>query len=178
MKLATIVKQLALFLSWLPFVSSVQAGSLNVGQAAPEFALKTQDNTEFSLALRKGVGWTILYFYPKAGTPGCTQQACAFRDGIERIRRLNAEVYGVSTDDVADLQKFHQEHRLPFTLLSDPEARVTDSYGVKMPILKMAKRWTFILDPELVVRQINDDVDPALDAEQVAESLQKLQSVQ
>ncbi|MGR8931328.1 MAG: peroxiredoxin [Gammaproteobacteria bacterium] len=178
MKLLTILSRLTLFLSWLPFVSTVQAGNLNVGQQATEFTLRTQDNKEFSLASRKGVGWTVLYFYPKAGTPGCTKQACAFRDGLARIRRLNAEVFGISTDDVGDLQAFQRKHKLTFTLLSDPDAKVAESYGVKIPILNVAKRWTFIVDPELRVRQVNDDVDPALDAQQVADSLQKLQSVQ
>jgi peroxiredoxin Q/BCP len=74
------------------------------------------------------------------------------------------------------LQKFHKEHQLTFTLLSDPDAKVTEAYGVKMPIVTVAKRWTFIIDPSLVIRQIDDDVDPAMDAMRVAKELQKLQS--
>lgn len=169
-------KRLALFLSWLPFASSVQAGDLSIGQQAPDFTLQAHDNRTFSLSSRQGQGWTVLYFYPKAGTPGCTTQACAFRDAIELIRQRNAEVYGISTDEVADLQAFHQKHKLNFTLLADPDAKVTEAYGVKMPILTMAKRWTFLIDPDLKVRQIDDDVDPALNAQRVAERLQKLQS--
>lgn len=72
--------------------------------------------------------------------------------------------------------KFHKEHQLTFTLLSDPDAKVTEAYGVKMSIVKAAKRWTFILDPSLTLRQIDDDVDPAMDAQRVAKALQKLQS--
>ena len=178
MRINPLFKRLALFLSWLPFVSSVQAGDLGIGQPSPDFTLQTHDNRQFSLSTRQGQGWTVLYFYPKAGTPGCTTQACAFRDAIQLIRQQNAEVYGISTDQVAGLQAFHQKHKLGFTLLSDPDAKVTEAYGVKMPILKMAKRRTFIIDPALTVRQIDDDVDPALDAQRVAERLQKLQSVQ
>jgi len=169
------LKKLALCLSWLPFMASVQAENLQVGQPAPQFQLKTQEGNEFSLDSRQSIGWTVLYFYPKAGTPGCTAQACAFRDAIQRIREQNAEVYGISTDNVENLLAFHQKHKLGFTLLSDPDAKITTAYGVKMPVLKIAKRWTFIIDPNLVIRQIDDDVDPALDAQRVADSLRKLQ---
>lgn len=158
------------------FTATAFGEPLAVGTKAPDFRLQAQDGREFSLASRQGKGWTVLYFYPKAGTPGCTTQACAFRDGIQRIRDQHAEVYGISTDEVAALAGFHEEHRLNFTLLSDPDARVTEAYGVKLPVLNMAKRWTFLIDPELVIRDINDDVDPALDARIVAERLGKLQS--
>lgn len=176
-KNVSIIKRLALFLSWLPFVASAQADALTVGQDAPLFQLKAQDGSEFSLASRQGKGWTVLYFYPRAGTPGCTTQACAFRDSIQLIRNQNAEVYGISTDEVPDLLDFHQKHKLSFTLLSDPDAKVTEAYGVKMPVLKMAKRWTFVIDPDLTIRQIDDDVDPALDAQRVAEMLKRFQAV-
>lgn len=174
-KISSFLKRFSLFLSWLPFVTSVQADALAVGQPAPQFQLTSQDSSEFSLASRQGKGWTVLYFYPKAGTPGCTKQACAFRDAIQTIRSQNAEVYGISTDEVKSLLDFHQKHKLGFTLLSDPDAKVTEAYGVKMPVLKMAKRWTFIIDPALVVRYIEDDVDPALDAQRIAEQLKQLQ---
>jgi len=160
----------------LPFLSSVQAGALQVGQTAPPFQLPSQGGHEVSLASRRGMGWTVLYFYPKAGTPGCTTQACAFRDAITLIRDQNAEVYGISTDGIDALAKFHRKYKLNFTRLSDPGAKVTEAYGVTMPVLKMAKRWTFILDPNLVVRHINDQVDPALDAKAVADTLKRLQS--
>jgi len=175
-KTFSLFNQLAWFLCWLAFVSTVQADPLAVGQTAPQFQLKAQDGQEYSLRSRLGVGWTVLYFYPKAGTPGCTTQACAFRDAIQAIRKLNTEVYGISTDEVADLQVFHQKHKLGFNLLADADAKVTAAYGVKMPVLQMAKRWTFILDPQLVIREIDEDVDPALDAQRVAARLQVLQS--
>ena len=162
-----------LFLSAL-LISQAHAEPLAIGSKAPTFHLKNQEGQEVSLADRAGKGWTVLYFYPKAGTPGCTTQACAFRDAIKQIRDQNAEVYGVSTDDVPALEEFHKKHRLNFQLLADPEANITEAYGVKVPVLKMAKRWTFIIDPNLVIRDINDDVDPALDAAVVAERLKKL----
>jgi peroxiredoxin Q/BCP len=163
-------------LSLLTLMGLAHAEKVSVGQQAPLFTLHAQDGSTLDLASRQGKGWTVLYFYPKAGTPGCTTQACAFRDAIKVIRNENADVFGISTDDVEDLQKFHKEHQLTFTLLSDPDAKVTEAYGVKMPIVTVAKRWTFILDPSLVIRQIDDDVDPAMDAMRVAKELQKLQA--
>jgi peroxiredoxin Q/BCP len=171
-----ILRQLALFLSWLPFIGTVHAEPLQVGQIAPGFQLQSQDGHQIRLADRQNQGWTVLYFYPKADTPGCTKQACAFRDSIKLIRDQNAEVYGVSTDEISSLQAFQQKYKLNFTLLSDPDATVTEAYGVKMPMVKYAKRWTFIIDPSLVIRKIDNDVDPALDAQRVADSLKQLQA--
>jgi peroxiredoxin Q/BCP len=161
----------------LPFLATAQADALQTGQQAPLFQLQAQDGSKISLADRQGKGWTVLYFYPKAGTPGCTTQACAFRDAIQAIRRQNAEVYGISTDELQDLAEFHRQHQLTFQLLSDADATVTEAYGVKMPILNLAKRRTFILDPSLTIRRIDDDVDPALDAQRVARMLEQLQVV-
>ncbi len=159
----------------LPTVHCASAASLEVGRAAPRFELRADTGQSFSLDSRRGKGWTVLYFYPRAGTPGCTTQACAFRDSIKLIRERNAEVYGLSTDGTGDLAKFRETHHLNFPLLSDPDGKVTEAYGVKMPVLNMAKRWTFILDPDLVIRRIDEDVDPALDARTVADALNRLQ---
>ncbi len=149
------------------------AADLKVGDPAPLFTAKTQDGGSFDLASRKGQ-WTVLFFYPKAGTPGCTKQVCAFRDGIKAIRSEGAEVYGISTNTVEDQAAFHKEHNLAFTLLADPDGTVTEQYGAKMPILTIAKRWTFIIDSTLTIRQIDHDVDPALDAQHVATALAQL----
>ena len=175
-RFSSAIKKGVFMLSLLTSMGLAHAEKVSVGQQAPLFTLHAQDGSTLDLASRQGKGWTVLYFYPKAGTPGCTTQACAFRDAIKVIRNENADVFGISTDDVEDLQKFHKEHQLTFTLLSDPDAKVTEAYGVKMPIVTVAKRWTFILDPSLVIRQIDDDVDPAMDAMRVAKELQKLQA--
>jgi peroxiredoxin Q/BCP len=174
----TLTSRLLVFMLFglLTFSRTANAAPLQVGQSAPLFQLQAHDGDQISLVARRGKGWTVLYFYPKAGTPGCTTQACAFRDAIKLIREQNAEVYGISTDDVKDLLAFHQQHKLTFSLLSDQDAKVSEAYGVKMPILNMAKRWTFIVDPNLTIRSIDDDVDPALDAKRVAEMLKQLQA--
>ncbi|MEY2987171.1 MAG: hypothetical protein RJB13_692 [Pseudomonadota bacterium] len=152
------------------------AKPLKVGDQAPSVQLKNQNGETFSLQSNKGKSWTILYFYPKAGTPGCTKQACAFRDAADKIREKNTQVYGVSTDSVEKLAAFHKEHNLTFPLLSDSDASVTEKFGVKFPVVKIAKRWTFIIDPELKIRHINDKVDPLLDAKQMIEVVEKLQN--
>jgi peroxiredoxin Q/BCP len=173
MKLTPLKSAMASLL--LSLAPSAQAEPLQIGQPAPQFQVKRHDGGDFKLADRLGKGWTVLYFYPKAGTPGCTTQACAFRDAIQVVRNQNAEVFGISTDGIEALKDFHTKYKLNFDLLSDLDAKVTEAYGVKFPVLKLAKRWTFILDPELVVRHINDKVDPALDAKEVAETLKHLQ---
>lgn len=169
-------KAILFFAIYVCFIPALHAEPLKVGQTAPQFQLTAQDGSQVSLADRQQKGWTVLYFFPKAGTPGCTTQACAFRDSINLIRQQNAEVYGISTDSIDDLQAFHQKYKLSFSLLSDSDAKVSEAYAVKFPVFNFAKRWTFIIDPNLVIRQIDDDVDPALDAGRVAKSLIKLQA--
>ena len=157
-------------------VSVAHAEPLKVGSSAPLFSLKDQDGKDVQLSERKNKGWSVLYFYPKAGTPGCTTQACAFRDSVSVIRKEGAEVFGISSDEVTKLAAFHKEHKLTFLLLSDPNSKTISEYGVKMPIVGMAKRWTFIVDPELKIRYINDKVDPALDAKLVSDTLKMLKA--
>jgi peroxiredoxin Q/BCP len=151
----------------------VQAADLKVGDKAPIFAAKTQAGADFDLSARKG-SWTVLYFYPKAGTPGCTKQACAFRDSIDQIRAQGGDVFGISADTVAEQAAFHKEHSLNFTLLADADSKIINLYGSKMPMMKMSKRWTFIVDPELKIRWVEKDVDPAMDAKKVADEITRL----
>ncbi len=157
----------------LGFLGSGLGSDLKVGDPAPALNLKTDEGADFDLYTRKGQ-CTVLYFHPKAKTPGCTKQACAFRDGIAQIRLQGAELFGVSADGVQALQKFKANHNLNFTLLADPGLDAIKRYGAKMPILSMSKRWTFVIDPDLRIRAIEKDVDPVLDARRVAEMLKEL----
>lgn len=168
------MKTCMMFLVFLSGVMSM-AAELKINDSAPLFTAKLHTGADFDLSTRKGK-WTVLYFYPKAGTPGCTKQACAFRDSIQKIRDLGAEVYGISSDTVENQAQFHKEHRLNFDLLADADAKIINLYGAKMPIMKISKRWTFILDPNLKIRNIMKDVDPALDSERVAQEISKLKS--
>ena len=157
----------------LGFFGSGLGSDLKVGDPAPRINLKTDEGTDFDLHSRKG-RWTVLYFYPKAETPGCTKQACAFRDSISQIRMFGAELFGVSSDGLEALKKFKANHNLNFTLLADPGLDAIKRYGTKLPLLRMSKRWTFIIDPDLRIRAIEKDVDPVLDAKRVAEMLKEL----
>lgn len=153
---------------------SAFGSDLKVGDPAKLFKLQTQEGKTFDLASRKGM-WTVLYFFPKAETPGCTKQACSFRDNIKKIRELKAEVFGISTNNVKDQADFAKAHALNFILLADDKGEVTKEYGSKMPILNMSKRWTFIIGPELTILDIAKDVDPITDAQRVATKISELQ---
>ncbi|HWU44711.1 MAG TPA: peroxiredoxin [Bdellovibrio sp.] len=157
-----------------PSSKAESSPQLKVNDPAPLFTVKTFEGKDFSLADRKGQ-WTVLYFYPKAGTPGCTKQACSFRDNLEKIKSLGAEVYGISADTVAEQAEFHKKEHLNFILLADPDDQVVNMYGSKMPMLKMSKRWTFIIDPSLKIRSIAKDVDPVLDSQRVAQEIAEMQ---
>jgi len=152
---------------------TVTAAEVSVGNPAPLFSLTAMDGKGFELASRKGQ-WTVLYFYPKAETPGCTKQACAFRDNIKKIRNLGAEVFGVSINSVKEQADFAKNHNLNFILLADEKGKVTELYGTKMPLLNFSKRWTFIIDPNLIIRDIDKDVDPIKDADRVAGKIAEL----
>jgi thioredoxin-dependent peroxiredoxin len=154
-------------LSALMFPFLAHGQELKIGDNAPLFETKTHDGKNFSLSSRKGQ-WTVLYFYPRAETPGCTKQACAFRDSIKTIRDQNAEVFGISSDSVENQRAFHKNHSLNFTLLADPEGKIIEQYGTKMPAVTLSKRWTFIIDGDLKIRSIDKQVDPAKDPDQVA----------
>lgn len=157
------------------FAAAAAASDLAPGNDAPRFSTKTHAGEDFDLESRRGQ-WTVLFFYPRAGTPGCTKQVCAFRDSIEKIRAEGAEVFGISTDDVEAQARFHAEHRLGFPLLADPSGTVTKAYGAKLPLLTMSRRWTFIIGPDLKIRQVERDVDPAIDAARVAAEIARLKA--
>jgi peroxiredoxin Q/BCP len=99
------------------------------GETAPDFTLKADDGRDVSLSDYQGKK-IVLYFYPKDGTPGCTNEAIQFKDTIEEFRKEDAIVIGVSKDTINSHKRFKQKHKLPFTLLSDPDGKVLDLYGV------------------------------------------------
>ncbi len=152
------------------------AAELKVGNNAPGIQLKTDSGTDFNLQSRKGQ-WTVLYFYPKAETPGCTTQACTFSDKIKNIRDEGAEVYGISADTVTNLLAFKKNHNLKFPLLADPELVAIKAYGTKMPVMALSKRWTFIINPALKIASVERNVDPIKDAVQVTEKLKELKRI-
>ena len=136
---------------------------LELNQLAPDFTLPTTSGEPFRLSEQRGRS-VVLYFYPKDDTPGCTTQACGFRDQYEEFLELGAEVVGVSSDSEASHQKFSQKHRLPFPLLADEGGAVRKLYEVPRALLGLLPgRVTFVIDKEGVVRYIFNSLSGAAD---------------
>jgi peroxiredoxin Q/BCP len=125
---------------------SRDAGALSVGDAAPNVTARDQDGRDVNLADVYAKGATLIYFYPKAGTPGCTAQACSLRDAFPDFSSDNIQVIGVSADSVEAQKKFAEEFNLPFVLLADTDLAVAKAFGVPtIPVLGVPKRQSFIV---------------------------------
>lgn len=156
-------------------ISPVQA-DIEIGQTAPDFTLTDQHNQSITLSQQKGQ-WVVLYFYPKNDTPGCTKEACSFRDNINKLISQKAVILGVSVDSVSSHQDFSKKYQLPFSLLADEDGKVASQYDalLDLKLIKFAKRHSFIIDPAGKVVRIYRDVDPQ---EHVREVLKDLKSLQ
>ena len=148
---------------------------VTTGDPAPEFELSDQNGQLHSLEDYRD-RWVVLYFYPKDETPGCTTEACEFRDNIFAFRDRNAQILGVSLDDVESHQKFAENHGLPFPLLADVEGKAADAYGVKTKMFGMtvAKRQTFLIAPDGTIAKHYAKVDPAEHSAEVLADLDEL----
>lgn len=145
------------------------------GDRAPEFELEDQTGQLHSLEDYRDQ-WVVLYFYPKDETPGCTTEACEFRDNIFAFRDLNAQVLGVSVDSVESHRSFAENHSLPFPLLADINGTTADAYGVKTRMLGMtvARRQTFLIAPDGSIAKHYAKVEPDKHAAQVIADLEEL----
>jgi peroxiredoxin Q/BCP len=151
-----------------------------VGMAAPQFRLQDQAGAWHDSSEYRGK-WLVLYFYPKDDTPGCTTQACEFRDNIFAFKKLGATIVGISVDDVASHKQFAEEHALPFTLLADSTKETAKAYGVlrsALGIMEIASRETFIIDPQGRVAKHYTAVDPKGHSQLVLADLKGLQARQ
>ncbi|MHB1052673.1 MAG: peroxiredoxin [Thiobacillus sp.] len=146
------------------------------GSAAPDFSLLDQSGQTHSLNDFNG-RWLVLYFYPKDDTPGCTQEACRFRDDIGVLGNLNASIVGISTDDAQSHADFAKKYQLPFPLLSDPDGQTAEAYGslLNLGLVRFARRHTFIIAPDGHIAARFDKVNPASHAQDVARVLRALQ---
>jgi len=137
---------------------------LQIGDQSPDFTLKTTTGETFRLSEQHGQRAIVLYFYPKDDTPGCTAEACSFRDQYQDFQDLGAEVVGVSSDSEASHQKFTQKHRLPFPLLADAGGQVRKLYEVPRALLGLLPgRVTFVIDKEGVIRYVFNSMQRATD---------------
>ncbi len=147
------------------------------GMMAPAFRLQDQAGAWHDSTDYRGK-WLVLYFYPKDDTPGCTTQACEFRDNLFAFKKLETVVVGVSVDDVASHKAFSEEHSLPFTLLADSTKETAKAYGVLHSVLglmEIASRETFIIDPQGRVAKHYRAVDPKGHSQAVLKDLRALQ---
>jgi peroxiredoxin Q/BCP len=156
------------------------ARGVQVGDKAPDFTLPSQAGDQIRLHDRLGDRVVVLYFFPKDGTPGCTAEACAFRDSHEVFTDAGAEVIGVSSDSVDSHAAFAGRHKLPFTLVSDQGGHVRKTYGVPAVLGVLPGRVTYVIDREGTVRhvfnsmtRISHHINDALD---VVKRLQSEQS--
>jgi thioredoxin-dependent peroxiredoxin len=127
---------------------------VDVGSKAPDFTLPSQSGEMVSLGDFLGEKPVVLFFYPKDDTPGCTKEACAFRDEYERFKELDAEVMGISSDSVESHERFADKHKLPFPLLSDRGEKVRRIYGVPNTFGLFPGRVTYVIDQQGIVRHV------------------------
>jgi thioredoxin-dependent peroxiredoxin len=147
-----------------------------VGATAPAFRLQDQAGKWHELDDYKGK-WVVLYFYPKDDTPGCTTQACEFRDNIFAFRDAGAVILGISVDDVTSHKAFSEKHSLPFPILADSEKKTASAYGTLMKYLgihELARRDTFIIDPKGRIAKHYVKVDPKGHSQVVLTDLKQL----
>ena len=149
------------------------ADNLSVGDEAPNFTLEDAENNSYTLSDYKGISPVIIYFYPKANTPGCTKQACGIRDDLSKFKDNGIEIFGISVDSKEDIQEFINDYELNFSLLSDNTKEVSKSYGV-LNNIGVSSRLTFIIDKNGKLAQIIRDVDVETHSDQIFEMAKKL----
>ncbi|MBD3749687.1 MAG: thioredoxin-dependent thiol peroxidase [Sphingobacteriales bacterium] len=149
---------------------------LKIGEIAPPFSAKNQNGETVSLSDFKGKK-VILYFYPKDNTPGCTAEACDFRDNYQSLTNKGFEVIGVSTDDEKSHKKFETKFELPFTLIADTDKEIVEKYGVWVEKSMYGKKYmgtarkTFLIDEEGKIAAIIDKVDTKNSSQQLLDAI-------
>jgi peroxiredoxin Q/BCP len=153
------------------FSFAARAEPLTVGTDAPDITAKDQDGAPVNLADVYSKGTTLVYFYPKAGTVGCTAQACSLRDSFADLNQKGLQIIGVSEDTVESQKKFRDEHNLPFTLIADSDGKVAEAFGVPI-MMGLAKRQSFIVkegriawvSPQAKTKEHAQEVQAALES--------------
>jgi thioredoxin-dependent peroxiredoxin len=146
----------------------------NVGDTAPLFSGQDQDGKTIKLADLIGKKIVLLYFYPKSFTPGCTKEACGFRDRMGDLQKNNVEVVGVSFDTVARQKEFTEKYKLNFPLIGDPEGKIVDLYGVRMDHMHMAHRVSFLIGLDGKIVHVTDSGNPSVHFEQMKAAIAAL----
>jgi peroxiredoxin Q/BCP len=169
--LSLIIITMVLFNSF--FSRAQDSTNLAIGDTLPSFELTNDQDEVFKLTEHIGKNNLIIYFYPKDDTPGCTKEACAFRDGFEEFSDLDAEIIGISADSPQSHRDFKSKYELPFILLSDPDNKVRDLFGIKKDLLGIIPgRVTFVVDKKGIVQFIYNSQTNA--EKHVKEAMRKL----
>ncbi|HBH1602155.1 thioredoxin-dependent thiol peroxidase [Clostridioides difficile] len=151
---------------------------LSIGTKAPEFILEDKDGNKVSMSDFKGKK-VVVYFYPKDNTPGCTRQACAFRNAYDGFKKEDIQVIGISKDSIKSHQKFAEKHELPFILLSDPDLVAIKAFDVWKEKKMYGKtalgvvRATYIIDENGIIEKVFEKAKPDTNAQEILEYLEK-----
>ena len=172
LKMLTLTAVISVFV-WADAYTDTQPA---VGDSAPTFKLQDQNGDWHTLGDYKGK-YVVLFFYPKDGTPGCTTEACNFRDNIFAFDDLNTQILGISLDDVDSHKEFSEKYSLPYPILADVEKESAVDYGVlgKFMMMTITKRESFIIDPDGLIVKHYKNVDPDKHTDEVIEELKSLQ---
>ncbi len=153
------------------FTTTASAEIPKAGEAAPLFTGTDQDGKEFKLADLIGKKIVLLYFYPKDFTGGCTKEACGLRDRMGELQTNNVEVIGVSYDSAESHKKFITEYNLNFPLLADTNGVIIKTYDVKMPIMSMSKRVSFLIGTDGKIIHVTDAMNPQTHFDEMKEAI-------
>ena len=167
---------ITMIIIFLGFKLNMTNTTPQIGEKSPDFNLPDSKGKLHHLAQYAGK-WLILYFYPKDDTPGCTAQACNFRDDLHKLEKMDAKVIGVSVDGGRSHAIFAKKYNLPFALLSDETGAVAKEYGAltDLGFFKIAKRYTFLIDPNGILRKSYFSVDTSRHSQQIIDDLITLQ---
>jgi len=157
-----------------PPKGETEMAAVKEGRMAPDFTLPASNGEKIALSDYRGKQQVVLYFYPKDDTPGCTREACSFRDNIQKVRDLDAVVLGVSRDSLASHDKFIDKYELPFTLLSDTDGKVCEKYGALVDVdgKKKFQRSTFVIGKDGKIKKIFPKVSVDGHTDEVLAALQ------
>jgi thioredoxin-dependent peroxiredoxin len=146
-----------------------------IGDKAFDFKLPDAQGNMHQLSDYAGQ-WLVLYFYPKDDTPGCTKEACSFRDDLSKLEKIGAKVVGVSVDDTTSHMEFAKKYHLPFPLLSDKDGLVAAQYGAlsNLGVIKIAKRYTYLINPKGEIAKVYLSVDTSRHSQEIIDDLNQM----
>ena len=158
----------------LPLVAGAAAADLKVGDKAPDFSMQGSDGKTYTLEQFKGKSGVVIAWFPKAMTEGCTNECKSFRANSKTLKDLNVAYFTASVDKPEDNKKFSDTYDLDYPILSDPDKTVANAYGVMMPGRPVANRWTFYIDKDGIIKEIDKKINVATAGEDVATKVKSL----